>query len=67
MGRDLINKERNVLTTDYLTTDYLSPSYFLYLPSKQSLRNLNNVIVIVCMANKKQREAPLCGVPLCII
>ena len=22
MGRDLIKKERNVLTTDYLTTDY---------------------------------------------
>ena len=24
MGRDLIKKERNVLTTDYLTTDYLT-------------------------------------------
>ena len=27
MGRDLINKERNVLTTDYLTTDYLTTDY----------------------------------------
>ena len=27
MGRDLIKKERNVLTTDYLTTDYLFSSY----------------------------------------
>ena len=27
MGRDLIKKERNVLTTDYLTTDYLTTDY----------------------------------------
>ena len=27
MGCDLIKKERNVLTTDYLTTDYLFWSY----------------------------------------
>ena len=27
MGRDLIKKERNVLTTDYLTTAYLITSY----------------------------------------
>ena len=26
MGRDLIKKERNVLTTDYLTTAYLTPA-----------------------------------------
>lgn len=26
-GRDLIKKERNVLTTDYLTTDYLTAAY----------------------------------------
>ncbi len=27
MGRDLIKKERNVLTTDYLTTDYITTDY----------------------------------------
>ena len=27
MERDLIKKERNVLTTDYLTTDYLTTDY----------------------------------------
>ena len=27
MGRDLIKKERNVFTTDYLTTDYLTTDY----------------------------------------
>ena len=27
MGRNLIKKERNVLTTDYLTTDYLTTDY----------------------------------------
>ena len=27
MGRDLIKKERNVLTTDYLTTGYLTTDY----------------------------------------
>ena len=27
MWRDLIKKERNVLTTDYLTTDYLTTDY----------------------------------------
>ena len=27
MGRDLIKKERNVLTTDYFTTDYISTDY----------------------------------------
>ena len=27
MGRYLIKKERNVLTTDYLTTDYLTTDY----------------------------------------
>ena len=27
MGRDLIKKERNVLTTDYITTDYITTDY----------------------------------------
>ena len=30
MGRDLINKERNVLTTDYLTTAYLTAEKYKY-------------------------------------
>ena len=42
MGRDLIKKERNVLTTDYLTTDYLTTDYLTTKPPnhqtiKQSL------------------------------
>jgi len=38
MGRDLINKERNVLTTDYLTTDYLTTDYLttVYLTTSES-------------------------------
>ena len=30
MGRDLIKKERNVLTTDYFTTDYFTTDYLFW-------------------------------------
>ena len=30
MGRNLIKKERNVLTTDYFTTDYFTTDYLFW-------------------------------------
>ena len=37
MGRNLIKKERNVLTTDYFTTDYFTTDYLFW--SDKELRS----------------------------
>ena len=48
MGCDLINKERNVLTTDYLTTDYLTTDYLTtdYLTTDYLTTSESWVIII---------------------